>query len=131
MLRPLPLEAVRKQHHEAAGAQPLRLPGGDELVDYALRAIGEVAELRFPKNQCLRVGERIAVFETEYAEFGQRAVAHFEARASDGGQRDIFLARLLIDPYGMPLAESASSAVLACKSDAEPVGEGAARCGPR
>jgi hypothetical protein len=58
---------------EAAGAQPLGLAAGDELVDDRLRAVGEVAELRFPQHQRARVGDRIAIFEAEHAEFGQRA----------------------------------------------------------
>ena len=66
MLRPLPFEAVRKQHDEAAGAQPLGFAGGDELVDDALRAIGEVAELRFPQHQ---------------ASSGRRANSHIRSRA--------------------------------------------------
>src|SRR4051812_34792800 len=45
MLRPLPLEPVRKQQDQAAGAKPLGLARSDELVDYDLGAIGEVAEL--------------------------------------------------------------------------------------
>jgi hypothetical protein len=40
---------VRQQQHEAVGAQPLGLAGGDVLVDDDLRAVGEVAELRFPQ----------------------------------------------------------------------------------
>ena len=71
MLGPLPFEAVRKQQHEAARAQPLGFAGGDELVDDALRAVGEIAELRFPQHQALRVGERIAIFEAEHAELAQ------------------------------------------------------------
>src|SRR4029079_12816861 len=75
MLRPLPFEAVRKEHDEAASAQPLGFAGGDELVDDRLRAVGEVAELRFPQHEAARVGERISIFEAEPAEFGKRAGA--------------------------------------------------------
>jgi hypothetical protein len=39
---------VRQQHHETAHLAPLLLAGGDELVDHDLRAVGEIAELRFP-----------------------------------------------------------------------------------
>ena len=51
MLRPLALVAVRQQHHEAGHAQPFALARGDELVDHDLRAVGEIAELRFPERQ--------------------------------------------------------------------------------
>jgi hypothetical protein len=48
---PWPFVAVRQQQHEAAHALPLLLAGGDELVDDDLRAVGEIAELRFPQRQ--------------------------------------------------------------------------------
>ena len=93
VLRPLPFEPVRKQQDEAARAQPLGFAGGDELVDDTSRAIGEIAELRFPQHQGLRVGERIAIFEAEHAEFGERAVADLEPAAFDSRQRNVFLRR--------------------------------------
>ena len=126
VLRPLPFEAVGEQQDETAGAQPLGLAGGDELVDDDLGAIGEIAELRFPQHERLRVGERIAIFESEHAEFGERTVAHFEAGAVDGGQRDVFLAGLLIDPDGVALAERAPAAVLAGQTHAMAVSKQAA-----
>ncbi len=113
VLRPLPFEPVRQQHDEAARAQPLGFAGGDELVDDALRAIGEIAELGFPQHQCLRIGERIAIFEAEHAEFAQGAVAHLEAAAVNVAQRDVFLAVQLVHPYRVALAEGAAAAVLA------------------
>jgi hypothetical protein len=42
---------VRQQHHQTAHPAPLLLAGADELVDHHLRAVGEVAELRFPDGQ--------------------------------------------------------------------------------
>ena len=57
VLRALSLEPVRKKHDEAAGAQPLGFPGRNELVDDALRTVGEIAELRFPQHEAARVGE--------------------------------------------------------------------------
>ena len=84
----------------------------------ALRAVGEIAELRFPQHQRARVGERIAIFEAEHAEFRQRAVADLEPAGLDVAQRDVFLAGLLVDPDGMALAEGAAAAVLAGQADA-------------
>ena len=63
MLRTLPLIAMRQQQREPADAPPLDLAGGDELVDHDLRAIGEIAELRFPDHQLVGLRRRIAVFE--------------------------------------------------------------------
>ena len=51
MLRPLAFIAVRQQADEARHAQPLALARRDELVEHHLRAVGEVAELRFPQRQ--------------------------------------------------------------------------------
>src|SRR5512139_83991 len=48
MLWSLPLVAMRQQTNEARHPQPFALPGGDELVEHDLRAVREVAELRFP-----------------------------------------------------------------------------------
>jgi hypothetical protein len=43
-----------QQHHQTAHTAPLLLAGADELVDNDLRAVGEVAELRFPDGQGAR-----------------------------------------------------------------------------
>ena len=55
VLGPLPLVAVRQQQHEPGEQPPLVLAGGEELVDDDLRAVGEVAELRLPEDERLRV----------------------------------------------------------------------------
>src|SRR5206468_7626344 len=115
---PLPLETVREQHDEPARAQPLGFARGDELIDDALGAISEVAELRLPQHQSLRVGERIAIFEAKHAELGQRAVTNLKPCAFDRGQRDVFLTRLLIDPNCVTLAEGTAAAVLARQANA-------------
>src|SRR3546814_21022708 len=74
---------MRQQQHEAVGTQPLGLAGGDELIDHDLRAVGEIAELGFPKHQRFGIGERIAVFETEHAIFGERRIEHLETRTEE------------------------------------------------
>ena len=127
MLRPLPFEAVRQQHHQAAGAQPLGLARGDELVDDHLRAVGEIAELRFPQHQRLRVGDRIAIFEAEHAEFGQRAVADLEAAGARSCASGMYFSPVcLVDPHRVALAEGAAAAVLARQADAVALREQAA-----
>ena len=118
MLRPLPLVAVRKEHHQPARAQPFGLARGDELVDDHLRAVGEVAELRLPQHQRARIGERKAKFEAEYAKLGKRRVADLEAAAVDVAERNELLAGLLVDPDGVAVAEGAAPAVLAGQADA-------------
>jgi len=55
---------VRLQHHQPGLPHPLGLAGRDELVDDALGGVVEVAELRLPAHQRVRVGHREAQFET-------------------------------------------------------------------
>src|SRR5947208_962485 len=71
MLGPLPLVAVRQEHHQAAAAAPFDLARGDELVDHHLRAVRKIAELRLPDNQLVGLGGRIAVLEAEHGLFGE------------------------------------------------------------
>ena len=66
VLRPLAFVAVRQQHGEATVASPFGFAGGDELVNQHLRAVGKVAELRFPDGQPQRFGGGVAVFKAEY-----------------------------------------------------------------
>src|SRR3546814_2382983 len=67
MLRSLTFIAVRQEYRQTAKTPPLRLAGGNELVEQHLRAVREVAELCFPDHQRIRIGRRIAVFKTEHA----------------------------------------------------------------
>lgn len=70
--------AVRQQHHRATHTAPFLLAGADELVDNDLRAVGEVAELRFPDGQRARFRCRVAVFERQHRFFGQHGVPDLE-----------------------------------------------------
>src|SRR3546814_7456298 len=79
MLRSLTFIAVRQEYRQTAKTPPLRLAGGNELVEQHLRAAREVAELCFPDHQRIRIGRRIAVFKTEHAFFGQQRVVDDEA----------------------------------------------------
>ena len=57
---------------------PLVFAGGDELVDDDLRAVGEVAELRFPEHERLGKVAAVAVLEAEHGGFGKRGVIDLE-----------------------------------------------------
>ena len=70
VLGSLALIAVRQQQHQRVHAEPFRLAGGDELVDHHLRAIGKIAELSFPHDQCVRLGLRETIFESHHRRFG-------------------------------------------------------------
>ncbi len=78
MLRALPFVAVRQHQHHAADAAPLHFAGGDELVDHHLRAVGEVAELRLPDHQLVRLGGGVAVLEAEHRFLRQHRVDDHE-----------------------------------------------------
>jgi len=54
---------VREKQDDAGALTPLRLGGGDELVDDDLRAVGEVAELRLPEHEGIGPRDRVAVLE--------------------------------------------------------------------
>ncbi len=106
MFRPLALIAMRQKHHEARHAQPFHFAGGDELVDDHLRAIGEIAELRFPQHQRFGLGGGVAIFEAQHRFFRQKRVHHFEFALAfaDMVERQIAFFGFLIDQGGMALA---------------------------
>ena len=79
MLRPLPLVAVRQEADERRHAQPFALARRDELVEHDLRAVGEVAELRLPEHERVRLGERVAVLEAEHRLLREHRVDDLEA----------------------------------------------------
>src|SRR5438034_336021 len=51
VLRPLAVVAMRQQHDNTGEQTPLGFAGCDELIDDALRAVDEVAELRLPEDE--------------------------------------------------------------------------------
>ena len=114
MFRPLAFVAMRQQAHEARHAQPLAFARRNELVEHHLRAIGEIAELRFPQRQRIRLGGRIAVFEAEHGLFRQARVEHLVARLAFAQmvERRVALLGLLIEQHRMALREGAALAVL-------------------
>lgn len=66
VLGPHALHAVRLQQHDTGLPHPLGLPARDELVDDALRHVVEVAELRLPQHQRVRVRHRVAHLEAQH-----------------------------------------------------------------
>ena len=71
---PCAFVAVRQHHGEPAQPAPFHFARRDELVDDDLRAVGEIAELRFPDDELIRLGRRVAVFEAEHRFFGQHRI---------------------------------------------------------
>ena len=80
MVRPLALVAVRQQEDERRRQPPLGAAGGDELVEDDLRAVDEVAVLRFPDHQAARLLDVVAELEADGGVLGQRAVVDLRTR---------------------------------------------------
>src|SRR5208337_4074023 len=78
VLGALSLITMREQEGKTRHAQPLALAAGKELVDDDLSAVGEIAELRFPKHECVGLGEAIAIFEAEHSLLGEHRVDDLE-----------------------------------------------------
>ncbi len=77
---PAPSYPCGSKQREAGGLTPLRLPRSDELIDDDLRAVDEVAELRFPEHERFRFCDAVSVLESDARVFGERAVVDFERR---------------------------------------------------
>ena len=80
VVRPLAFVAVGQQQHQRRRHAPLRAARGHVFVEDDLRAVDEVAVLRFPQHQTRRLLQVVAELEADARVFGQRAVADFERR---------------------------------------------------
>ena len=80
VLGALAFPAVGEQQHQSAGLAPLVFGRDDELVDDDLPAVHEVAELRFPHDESVAVGNRVAVLEPEGGELREHGVVDHERR---------------------------------------------------
>ncbi len=104
---------------------PLVLAGRDVLIDDRLGDVVEIAELRFPHHQRVFRDDRIAVFESEHAGLGKRAVENFEPsmrrllRTKFGEWRPR-LAGLRVVQHSVALAESPATRILSAQTYARP-----------
>jgi len=114
MLRPLAFITVWQEHDQSAHLAPLLLGRGNELIDNDLSAVREIAELRFPERQGLRIGNAVSVFESEHAEFAERTVVDVERRLVFRHvlQRNITMAVFEIVENEMALAEGPTTGIL-------------------
>ena len=114
MLGPLTLESVRQQQHETVLLLPLVLGRNDVLVDHDLRTVDEVAELRFPHHQCIRIAVAVAVLVANRCVLRQQRVVDPEAGACAWKrvQRHPPHLVVVVDERGVPLAERAAPRVL-------------------
>ena len=101
----------------------------DELVDHHLRAVGEVAELRFPDHQRVRLGAREPVFESEHGFLGEHRIDHQEASlvAAEVLQRHVSslvpALAVLVVQHRVTVRERATSHILPRESHVVAVGE--------
>jgi len=130
VLGALAFVAVREEHDDRGGAAPLRLGGGDELVDDDLRAIREIAELGLPDAEHRGVVHRVAVVETEHGVFGERAIINAEGLLlrRDVLERNEWLAGLFVVEDGVAVAEGATAAVLAGDTHGSSLDEEGTKC---
>ncbi len=123
MLRALAFVAVRQHQRQAVGTAPLHFAGRDELVDHHLGAVDEVAELRFPDHQRVRIGRRVAELEGQHGLLGQQRVDDDERRLLVGDvlQRrvgaGVELLAVLVVQHRVAVRERAAARVLARQAD--------------
>ena len=80
VLRTLAFVAVRQHQRDAVHPAPLHLTRGDELVDHHLGAVGEIAKLRFPNHQRVRIIGGVTIFKRQHRLFRQDRVDHHKRR---------------------------------------------------
>ena len=125
MIRALALVAVRQQQHERRRQAPLGAARHQVLVEDGLRAVDEVAVLRLPQHQPLRLLQVVAELEAEHGQFRQRAVVDLERRPRlrQPLQRHVPVAGDRVVQHGVAVAEGAALDVLAGEADRDAVGE--------
>ncbi len=118
VLGTLTFVAMRQHQRQARLAAPLHFAGGNELINDYLRAVDEVAELRLPYHQRVRLGARVAILEGEHRFFRKHRVDDREWSLPIG---DVFERRIaafvelfavLIMQHRVPMRERATRSVL-------------------
>src|SRR5437588_12786012 len=70
VLRALAFVSVRKQQHYPRKQSPLVFTRAYELIDDGLRHVHEVAKLRFPEHERLRIVAAVTILKSQHASFG-------------------------------------------------------------
>src|SRR5260221_12782072 len=76
----LALVAVGQKHDDSREQSPLVFARAHELINHRLGDVNEIPELRFPKNQYLRIIAAVSILESEHARFRQRGVMNIASR---------------------------------------------------
>ncbi len=115
VVRSLAFVRMREQQDERRPLPPLTARRDEEFVDDDLRAVDEVAVLRFPDHQSRRLLHVIAVLESEDRVLGQRAVVNLEgsARLWQRLQRHVRAAGRHVVQHRVAVAERAALDILA------------------
>src|SRR5262245_44019801 len=115
MFRSLAFMTVRQQEHERRLQSPLRPARCDELIDDHLRAVDEVAVLRFPDHEAIGFLNVVSELESDDACFAERAVMDLECgrRLREGLQRHKSGTGLSVVEYGVTLTERSALDVFA------------------
>lgn len=118
--------AVRQVHDERGDGVPLGLAGHDAVVDHDLRAVGEVAELRFPDDEAVRVVDGLALLEAEHGLLAQQRVHDGERIDGGGGVDAVEEVQLLVGGLvpgdSVALREGAALHVLAREAHTRALG---------
>ncbi|MCY1238751.1 hypothetical protein D9M72_515080 [compost metagenome] len=119
VVRTLAFVAVGQHEHQGGTLAPLLLGRGDELIDDGLRAVDEVAELRFPQHQCIGALHGVSVFEAHRSVFGQQGVVDPQLGLVIGevAQGQPFIAVGAVVEHGVALHEGSAAGILACEPD--------------
>jgi hypothetical protein len=86
MFRSLPFITMRQKQGESIQTIPFGFAGSDELINHDLRAIDEIAELRFPDHQLIGRRTGITIFESKHGFFRKQRIdrpGNWPARESD------------------------------------------------
>ena len=105
MFGALALVTVREKKDEAGGKIPLIFAGADELIDDDLRAVGEIAELGFPKDEGFGIVAAETIFEADTSGFRERRIVDFAEGlvAREVRERDVVVFVFGVDQNGVAL----------------------------
>ncbi len=125
MLRPLAFVRMRQQQYQRWRQPPLRAARRDERVEDDLRAVDEVAVLRFPDHQTVVRVDVVAELEADRGQLRQRAVVNLERRARlrEALQRDVRVAGRGVAKNRVAMAEGAAADILAGQANRRAVRE--------
>jgi len=76
----LALIPMGQEHYEIAWLPPFVSELAMKIIDYHLRAVGEIAELRFPDHKAERVGNTVTEFKSQDGRLRQGAVENLKRR---------------------------------------------------